>query len=60
MVTVDTADAEPLAQWWAEQTGRDRQNHDGGSSSSRASPPVLMAFQKVEDPTPGKNRSTST
>ena len=58
MVTFDTSDAESLAAWWAEQTGAQIvQNHEGyflvvaGGSLQ-----VLLAFQKVDDPTPGKNR----
>jgi hypothetical protein len=58
MVTFDTSDAESLATWWAEQTGAQIvQNHDGwfvvvAGGSLR----LLLAFQKVDDPTPGKNR----
>jgi len=56
MVTVDTQDAERLGGWWAEQLGTEvAQNHDGWFLVVPAGP-VLMAFQKVEDPTPGKNR----
>ena len=62
MVTFDTSDAESLATWWAEQTGAEIvQNHEGwfvvvaGGALT-----VLLAFQKVDDPTPGKNRCTST
>ncbi len=58
MVTFDTTDAESLATWWAEQTGaKIVQNHDGwfvvvaGGTLS-----ALLSFQKVDDPTPGKNR----
>lgn len=56
MVTVDTRDAERLGGWWAEQLGTEvAQNHEGWFVVVPAGP-VLMAFQKVEDPTPGKNR----
>jgi len=56
MITVDTPDAERLGTWWAEQLGTAvAQNHDGWFVVVPA-PPVLMAFQKVEDPTPGKNK----
>ena len=58
MVTFDATDAESLATWWAEQTGaKIVQNHDGwfvvvaGGTLS-----ALLSFQKVDDPTPGKNR----
>lgn len=58
MITIDTTDAEALAGWWAEQTGAEiAETNDGwfvvvGGGGL----PVLLAFQKVEDPTPGKNR----
>jgi predicted enzyme related to lactoylglutathione lyase len=58
MVTFDTSDAEALATWWAEQTDAQIvQNHEGyfvvvAGGSLR----LLLAFQKVDDPTPGKNR----
>lgn len=56
MVTVDTPDAQRLGGWWAEQLGTEVvQDHDGWFVVVPA-PPVLMAFQKVEDPTPGKNK----
>jgi hypothetical protein len=58
MVTVDTTDAESLGGWWAEQTGAEVfQTNDGWFVVLRGGGlPVLLAFQKVEDPTPGKNR----
>ena len=58
MVTIDTTDARSLAGWWAAQTGAEV-SHDfdgwfvvltGGTL------PLRLAFQKVDDPTPGKNR----
>ena len=58
MVTIDTTDARTLADWWAERLGgKVAQDFDGwfcmvevpGSS-------VTLGFQKVADPTPGKNR----
>src|SRR5688500_16294674 len=57
MITLDTADPEPLATWWAEQTGASIvQNHDGYFLVvAGGSLPLLLAFQKVPDPTPGKN-----
>jgi hypothetical protein len=57
-VTVDTSDAESLASWWAAQLGAETlATNDGwfvllGGSGM----PVQMAFQKVPDPTPGKNK----
>ena len=58
MVTTDTTDAAALATWWAEQTGAEiTETNDGWFVILRGgSLPVQLAFQKVEDPTPGKNR----
>ncbi|MHA7134165.1 VOC family protein [Oerskovia turbata] len=60
MVTVDSTDPRPLAQWWARQTGgRVIDEADGWFlevvPAEGGTGPVL-GFQKVEDPTPGKNR----
>ncbi|WP_152188626.1 VOC family protein [Georgenia satyanarayanai] len=58
MVTVDTTDADSLATWWAEQTGGEVVERNDGwfVMVAGGTLPVLLAFQKVEDPTPGKNR----
>ena len=58
MVTIDTSDAESLSQWWAEQTGAEiAQTNDGWFVVLKGGGlPALLAFQKVDDPTPGKNR----
>jgi predicted enzyme related to lactoylglutathione lyase len=58
MVTIDTLEAEPLARWWAEQTGAEVTQSNGGSFVVLAGGglPVMLAFQKVDEPTPGKNR----
>ena len=58
MITIDTTDATDLAAWWAEQTGsRVVQDYDGGYLIlAGGGLPALLAFQKVDDPTPGKNR----
>ncbi|MBO0925446.1 VOC family protein [Cellulomonas sp. zg-ZUI199] len=58
MVTVDTHDPQALAAWWAQRTGGSVQAHgddfavvvrpDGGRPA--------LGFQKVDVPTPGKNR----
>lgn len=58
MVTFDTSDAESLSQWWATQTGAEiTQTNDGWFVVLKGGAlPVLLAFQKVDDPTPGKNR----
>lgn len=58
MINFDTSDPESLGQWWAEQTGAQIvQNHDGGFVVvAGGNLSLLLAFQKVPDPTPGKNR----
>ncbi|KAM9864340.1 hypothetical protein ACIFOC_02893 [Leucobacter aridicollis] len=58
MVTIDTADPRPLAAWWAERLGGEIvHDADGWFCMVRAPEvPVALGFQKVEDPTPGKNR----
>ncbi|WP_110853109.1 VOC family protein [Georgenia satyanarayanai] len=58
MVTFDTTDADSLATWWAEQTGGEVVERNDGwfVMVAGGSLPVLLAFQKIEDPTPGKNR----
>ncbi|HYH34220.1 MAG TPA: VOC family protein [Nocardioides sp.] len=58
MITIDTTDAESLAGWWATQTGATVTETNGGwfVMVRGGSLPVQLAFQKVEDPTPGKNR----
>jgi hypothetical protein len=57
MITTDSAEPEPLATWWAEQTGAAIAQNHGGEFLVVAGGtlPVLLAFQKVSDPTPGKN-----
>lgn len=58
MVTADTLDALALGRWWAEVTGGTvLEENDGwfvvvgiGDGQPR------LGFQKVDDPTPGKNR----
>lgn len=58
MITVDTTDALALARWWADQLGGEIiAENDGWFVMVRigeGSP--ILSFQKVEDPTPGKNR----
>ncbi|MGO1971396.1 MAG: VOC family protein [Propionibacteriaceae bacterium] len=57
MVTIDSADPGPLAQWWAERTGASIEQENDGWFYVLALPSQLrLAFQKVDDPTPGKNR----
>lgn len=58
MVTVDTQDARALAQWWADQTGAMvADDYEGWFVTVKGGGlPVTLAFQRVDDPTPGKNR----
>lgn len=57
-ITFDTTDPRPLARWWAERLGAEIvADMDGffvivagGSLATQ------LAFQKVDDPTPGKNK----
>src|SRR3984893_9678165 len=57
MITFDCAEPAVLAQWWAEQfDGQTRELIPGEFVAvARAEGPTL-GFQKVPDPTPGKNR----
>lgn len=57
MVTFDCRDARSLATWWARQTGGEivsDQDEWFVMVSGRDVP--TLGFQKVPDPTPGKNR----
>lgn len=58
MITVDTTDAESLATWWAEQTGAQVVEANDGwfVMVDGGGLPARLAFQKVEEVTPGKNR----
>jgi predicted enzyme related to lactoylglutathione lyase len=57
MVTFDCSDPAKLADWWAEQFGGTAQELLPGEfiAVTRSEGPRL-GFQKVPDPTPGKNR----
>ena len=57
MVTFDCSDPAPLAEWWAQQFEGETQELIPGEFIAviRADGPRL-GFQKVDDPTPGKNR----
>ena len=56
-VTFDTIDPEKSAQWWAQAMGGELARYVPGEyvAVERKPGPKLM-FQKVSDPTPGKNR----
>ncbi|MCZ4076728.1 VOC family protein [Rhodococcus sp. H36-A4] len=58
MITFDSSNPGPLARWWAEQTdGRIDEENDGWFYTVvLPSVPYRLAFQKVDEPTPGKNR----
>ncbi|MFZ2240351.1 MAG: VOC family protein [Gordonia amarae] len=58
MITVDTTDPLPIARWWAEQTGGSivAENEGWFVTVSLGDGQPMLAFQKVDDPTPGKNR----
>lgn len=62
-ITIDTTDALSLAKWWAEQTGATILEENDGwfvvmqlPETGQGHPGQRIAFQKVDDPTPGKNR----
>ena len=56
MITTDSTDPLPLAQWWAERLeGRVVAENDGWFVIIET-PSGVMAFQKVDAVTPGKNR----
>lgn len=56
MITCDTSDPAPLAAWWADQVGGTVADPYDGEYLIVSGGPVRLAFQKVDDPTPGKNR----
>ena len=56
MITFDSADPVPLAAWWAEQLAGTVADPYDGTYLLVSGGPVTVAFQKVDDPTPGKNR----
>lgn len=57
-VVFDSADPLPLARWWADAFGAEiAETNDGWFVTvAGGTLPVGLAFQKVPDPTPGKNR----
>src|SRR5687768_8006849 len=57
MITIDCADPDSLAQWWAEAVaGKPTVLAAGEFVVVGRSDGPRLAFQKVPDPTPGKNR----
>lgn len=57
-ITVDSSEPEPIARWWAERVGAEIvATHDGWFVTLKGGGlPGLLSFQKVDRPTPGKNR----
>ena len=57
-ITFDSSEPEPLARWWAQRFGAEiTANMDGFFLIvAGGSLPTQLAFQKVDDPTPGKNK----
>jgi predicted enzyme related to lactoylglutathione lyase len=57
MITVDCSDPDKLAQWWAEAAGGRLNAFAPGEFVIVDQPNgPRLGFQKVDDPTPGKNR----
>jgi predicted enzyme related to lactoylglutathione lyase len=56
-ITFDCSDPDTLAQWWAQAVGGDVNAVAPGEFVILAQPDGAgLAFQRVDDPTPGKNR----
>lgn len=57
-VTVDSTDPIPLAQWWADRLGAEITGTNDGwfVTVAGGAAPRQLAFQKVPEVTPGKNR----
>lgn len=57
MVTVDCSDPAALGAWWAEHFGGTSHELLAGEFTTVTLPQgIRLGFQKVPDPTPGKNR----
>jgi hypothetical protein len=57
MITCDTDDPRGLGRWWAERTGGEVvQENDGYFVVVSLPTGPTLAFQMVDEPTPGKNR----
>ncbi|MEU3056933.1 VOC family protein [Streptomyces griseus] len=55
MITIDCADPQALAAWWAEALGVEEvQDYD--AFVVLAATPLVLGFQRVPEPRPGKNR----
>ncbi len=58
MITVNTTDAESLATWWAAQLGAEilATNEGWYVTLGGDGMPVRLSFQRVDTPTPGRNK----
>jgi predicted enzyme related to lactoylglutathione lyase len=56
MITIDSLHPAPLAAWWQTQLGGELDDPHEGHYLMLRTEPVVLAFQHVDDPTPGKNR----
>ena len=56
MITTDSVDPLPLAHWWADRLGGQIIQENDGWFVIVSTPIGILAFQKIDDPTPGKNR----
>ncbi|MBM7519685.1 VOC family protein [Nocardioides nitrophenolicus] len=57
MITVDTTDALALGRWWAARTGgRVLEENEGWFVVVALPSGPRLGFQRVDEPTPGKNR----
>lgn len=56
-ITVNSTDALALARWWADQLGAEiTAENEGWFVVVTAPQGPSLAFQRVDDPTPGRNR----
>ncbi|MET8710139.1 VOC family protein [Streptomyces californicus] len=55
MITIDCADPQALAAWWAEALGVE-EVQDYEAFVVLAATPLVLGFQRVPEPRPGKNR----
>ena len=56
MITVDTTDPRALATWWQQALGGEFAHEPDDAFVILRTAHGTLAFQKVEEPTPGKNR----
>lgn len=56
MVTFDSSDPLTLSSWWAERTGAPVVENFDDAYLVLGLDGILLAFQQVPDPTPGKNK----